>query len=137
MTILPCEQCFMWNEHSSFLFGSYVSSFSKFQVFTKKLESSKVHVKSLSSLHSAIGCAEEAGEILGLFKKETFYGKPIDKDELIEELGDLFHYMSRLMYNYELSLTDIIQANVNKLGKRFPNGYSDKDAIGRADKREK
>jgi len=56
---------------------------------------------------------------------------------LIEELGDLFHYMSRLMYNYELSLTDIIQANVNKLGKRFPNGYSDKDAIGRADKREK
>lgn len=84
-------------------------------------------------LHGAVGLSGEAGEILDLVKKSWAYGKPIDCDKLIEEMGDALHYMTMLCIKLDVTFGDLMAANKRKLDKRYPNGYSDKAAIARAD----
>ena len=43
-------------------------------------------------LHGVIGLVTETSELLDAIKKSLFYGKPLDKTNLIEELGDLLWY---------------------------------------------
>lgn len=39
-------------------------------------------------LHMAVGVSGEAGELLDAVKKATIYKKPIDRENVIEELGE-------------------------------------------------
>lgn len=87
--------------------------------------------------HAALGIGGEAGEIMDAIKKATIYNKPLDRDNIIEELGDLRFYMQALMNKLNIKEYDVLQGNANKLAKRYPTGdYSDADAIARADKNE-
>lgn len=47
-----------------------------------------------TELHGAIGMVTEAGEILDIHKKNLFYGKEVDKINLVEELGDFMWYLA-------------------------------------------
>lgn len=87
-------------------------------------------------LHMAIGIAGEAGELLDAIKKHVIYGKPMDRANLIEELGDLEFYLNGIRFNQAVSRTDVLLANKRKLlGGRYVNGtYSDAQAVTRADK---
>ena len=86
-------------------------------------------------LHMAVGVSGEAGELLDAVKKATIYGKPIDRENVIEELGDLEFYMEGLRQGLGITREETLQANVAKLGARYAAGkYSDKAAIARADK---
>lgn len=40
-------------------------------------------------LHMAVGVSGEAGELLDAIKKATIYNKPLDVENMIEELGDI------------------------------------------------
>ena len=40
-------------------------------------------------IHSAMGCATEAGELLDSVKKHIFYGRELDTVNLQEEIGDM------------------------------------------------
>ena len=84
-------------------------------------------------LEAAIGLVGEAGEVSELFKKECFYGQQLDITKLTQELGDVFHYFSRVCYLNHISINAIIQTHQEKLRARFPNGYSDAAAIARVD----
>lgn len=84
-------------------------------------------------LEAAIGLVGEAGEVSELFKKECFYGQHLDIGKLTKELGDVFHYFSRICYLNHVSIHAIIQSHEEKMKTRFPNGYSDAAAIARAD----
>jgi NTP pyrophosphatase (non-canonical NTP hydrolase) len=91
-------------------------------------------------VHASMGLAGEAGECLDLVKKSYAYDKPLDTDKLIEEAGDAFHYLNMLCLKLgealgkPFGIQDLIDHNVTKLRKRYPNGYSDAAAIARADK---
>ncbi len=86
-------------------------------------------------LHMAVGISGEAGELLDAIKKAVIYNKPIDRENVIEELGDLMFYMEGMMQNLEVSGQECIEANIKKLGVRYQGGvYSDKAAQERADK---
>jgi NTP pyrophosphatase (non-canonical NTP hydrolase) len=85
-------------------------------------------------LHLAVGVAGEAGELLDAIKKHAIYGKPLDVENVIEELGDLQFYITGMIDALGLTDHGIQAANVAKLTKRYPAGYSNKDAIARADK---
>ena len=86
-------------------------------------------------LHMAVGVSGEAGELLDAVKKATIYGKPLDRENVIEELGDLEFYMEGLRQGLGITREETLQANVAKLGARYAAGkYSDKAAIARADK---
>lgn len=88
-------------------------------------------------LHSFIGLATETGEILDAFKKHLFYNAPYDYNNLVEELGDLLWYI-QLAINWlnwntplDLSIERLIEVNVQKLRKRYPNGFEDDKALNR------
>ena len=85
-------------------------------------------------MHAAVGIAGEAGEILDAVKKRWVYDKPLDFENMIEELGDLEFYMQALRMLLGVSREEIIRHNYEKLNKRYPSGYTDAAAIARADK---
>jgi NTP pyrophosphatase (non-canonical NTP hydrolase) len=82
-------------------------------------------------LHGAIGIATEAGEILDAFKKEMYYGKDIDKVNLMEELGDVCWYISLILYQMGWTWEQIWQANIDKLKKRYPQKFTEEHAVTR------
>lgn len=87
--------------------------------------------------HMAMGVSGEAGELLDAIKKVTIYRKPIDMENVIEELGDLEFFMERIRQMTGITREQTIQANIAKLGKRYSQGtYSNTQAQVRADKQE-
>lgn len=88
-------------------------------------------------LHASIGISGEVGELLDAIKRATIYRKPIDMENVIEELGDIEFHMERIRQLLNISREQTLQANIQKLIKRYPSGtYSDEQAIKRADKEE-
>ena len=85
-------------------------------------------------LHMVIGISGEAGELLDAIKKNVIYHKPLDRHNVIEELGDLEFYMEGLRQGLGLTREECIQHNIDKLTLRYGNQYSDQAAQDRADK---
>jgi NTP pyrophosphatase (non-canonical NTP hydrolase) len=75
----------------------------------------------------ALGLSE-AGELQNKLKKYLYHGHLLDKAEIKEELGDLLWYMAAIATTLDIDLTDVATENIEKLKKRYPNGYSDKDS---------
>ena len=93
------------------------------------------NVAAEGAMHAAVGIAGEAGELLDAVKKVWAYGKPIDLENAIEELGDLEFYMEALRQQIGVSREQVLQANQDKLAKRYPGlRYSDSLAQRRLDK---
>lgn len=87
--------------------------------------------------HAATGVAGEAGELLDAVKKAVVYNKPLDIDNVIEELGDLEYYMEELRRQLQISRKLTLTRNMNKLERRYPGfNYTDQRAQERADKQE-
>ena len=91
-------------------------------------------------LHMAVGISGESGELLDAVKKSVFYNKPLDINNVIEELGDLEFYMEGLRQECGIDREDTLFANRKKLllsdKARYKLGvYTDKQAQDRADKK--
>ena len=85
-------------------------------------------------LHAALGVCGEAGELSDPIKSEVIYGKPANRANIVEELGDLRFYMQATMQLYGITEQEVLQENAIKLSKRYVNiAYSDEAAIARAD----
>lgn len=85
-------------------------------------------------LHMVIGIAGEAGELLDAIKKGTIYQKPLDHNNIIEELGDIEFYMQGLRAKLGITREETLEANITKLQKRYGEKYSDQAAQLRTDK---
>lgn len=90
--------------------------------------------ETLNVLHAAIGIAGEGGELLDAAKKHWAYNKPLDRANVIEELGDLEFYMTAMRQVLGISRQTVLDTNCAKLAVRYAAGYSDAAAIARADK---
>lgn len=77
-------------------------------------------------VYPALGLNGEAGEVAEKVKKimRDKDGKVSDEDrqELNKELGDVLWYLSQLATEFDLSLGDIAQANIDKLYSRLERG---------------
>jgi len=72
--------------------------------------------------HAALGLTGEAGEVADLIKKANFTKKRAPenfKEELLLELGDVLYYLDRIAQLHDFSLADIMEANIEKLEKRY------------------
>lgn len=86
-------------------------------------------------LHMAVGISGEAGELLDAIKKAVIYCKPLDRENVIEELGDLEFYMEGLRSSLGITREETLNHCRAKLAKRYHAGsYSDSQAQQRADK---
>lgn len=81
----------------------------------------------------AMGLAGEAGEVVDLVKKHIYHGAPFDKEKFIKELGDVRWYFEVLCQCVNVSMEEVEQRNIEKLHKRYPNGFNTEDSIKRVD----
>jgi NTP pyrophosphatase (non-canonical NTP hydrolase) len=85
--------------------------------------------------HMATLLAGEAGELLDAVKKHVVYGKPLDMENVIEEMGDIEFGMEAMRQIIGMDRESILIANKAKLSKRYFSGkYTNEQAIERADK---
>lgn len=82
-------------------------------------------------LHVAMGLVTEAGEFLDVLKKHVFYGKPIDRVNLKEELGDSSWYERIGCDELEVGYLENILVNIQKLRARYPEKFTEEKAINR------
>ena len=74
-----------------------------------------------------LGLAGESGEVVDIIKKYLVAGKEIDKNHLVEELGDVMWYIAEACKFFDLSMQEIARVNIEKMAKRYPNGF---DGLG-------
>ena len=91
--------------------------------------------------HMAMGVAGEAGELLDAIKKSAIYRKPLDRENVLEECGDILFFIQGILNHFSakedhpITLQDILDANRKKLSERYHRGvYSNEQAQQRADK---
>ena len=88
----------------------------------------------LDLIHMIMGISGEAGELLDAVKKATIYREPLDRDNMIEELGDLEFYLEGLRKLINVTREEVLDKNIAKLRIRYGQKYSDKSAQDRVDK---
>lgn len=88
-------------------------------------------IKGGDLLNGVMGLCGEAGEVSDLIKKMIFHGHSVDIEKIKKELGDVCWYIAMICYAIDLDLEDVMQANIDKLKKRYPNGFSEQNSINR------
>lgn len=81
----------------------------------------------------AMGLAGESGEVVDLIKKHLYHDAILDRDKMIKELGDVRWYIEVLCHCIGVTLEEVEKVNIEKLRKRYPNGFNAEDARKRAD----
>lgn len=83
--------------------------------------------------HAADGICTEAGEFKDVLKKHKYYGRELDKVNLVEELGDLLWYVNIAMDELGVTAEEVQQINQDKLRKkRYKSGqFTEDEAINR------
>lgn len=90
----------------------------------------------LRLLHSGLGLCTESGEFVDALKKHIFYGRPLDRNNLKEELGDIVYYIALAADELNVDLDKLLQSNILKLKSRYPEGYKHASALNRNTKTE-
>lgn len=79
----------------------------------------------------SMGLSGEVGEVVDHLKKFLYHGHELDKKEVEKELGDILWYLSSMATVMNMDLSQIAKNNINKLKKRYPDGFSEKDSVNR------
>jgi NTP pyrophosphatase (non-canonical NTP hydrolase) len=82
-------------------------------------------------INGAMGLCGESGEVIDILKKHIFHGHELDREHLIEELGDVAWYLNEAAYALDSSLEEIFDRNIAKLKKRYPQGFDKERSINR------
>lgn len=91
--------------------------------------------KKCDLIHSCFGLITEVGEMCDAVKRHVFYEQPLDRENCIEESGDIEFYHELLRQTLDFVRATAIQMNISKLGKRYEGfKYTDQRAKERADK---
>ncbi|MBQ6559793.1 MAG: nucleoside triphosphate pyrophosphohydrolase family protein [Erysipelotrichaceae bacterium] len=84
-------------------------------------------------LNGVMGLCGESGEVIDILKKHLSQGHELNREKMAEELGDVAWYLAETAYALGYDLEDILQMNIDKLHKRYPNGFSTEDSLNRKD----
>ena len=78
-----------------------------------------------------LGLAGETGECCDLVKKRYFQDGRYIREDLIDELGDCLWYIVEAVTAMGLTLEDVARHNVEKLRKRYPDGFDAEHSLYR------
>ena len=84
-------------------------------------------------LNGALGLTGEAGEVADMIKKHIFHGHDLKRGELVKEIGDCAWYLALLCHAIDISLDEVLIANIEKLRNRYPEGFSSEASINRTE----
>lgn len=84
-------------------------------------------------LHALHGMVAEIGEIHSLYQKEHqgHHDSNFTVTRTFSELGDLLWFISEWCSVYGVSLDDVMEHNIEKLKRRYPNGFETERSIHR------
>jgi NTP pyrophosphatase (non-canonical NTP hydrolase) len=82
-------------------------------------------------LDGVLGLTGEAGEVADVVKKALFQGHELDEEHMAEELGDVAWYLVLCCHSIGLTLEGVLQGNIDKLRRRYPEGFDKARSINR------
>ena len=83
------------------------------------------------ALEGAIGLCGESGEVADIIKKVVFHGHSLDNEHLAEEIGDALWYLALIAHAIGYDLDTICRLNIDKLYRRYPDGFSAERSVRR------
>lgn len=83
-------------------------------------------------INAAFGLGE-SGEVQDAVKKLLFHGHDRDecRDKILDECGDVLWYLSWVVDACGSTLSDVAHRNIDKLKRRYPDGFSAEASINR------
>ena len=82
-------------------------------------------------INGVMGLCGESGEAIDIVKKWLAQGHELDKEKLAKELGDIAWYLAETAWALDIPLEDVFRANIEKLAKRYPEGFAAERSIYR------
>lgn len=82
-------------------------------------------------LNGVMGLNGEAGECIDLVKKHMFQGHELDREHIAKELSDCMWYVAVAAQGAGYTLDEIGQMNIDKLMKRYPDGFDSEKSKNR------
>lgn len=82
-------------------------------------------------INGVMGLCGESGEAIDIVKKHLAQGHRLDTEHLAKELGDIAWYLAETAAAIGYNLEDIFQMNIEKLKKRYPQGFRADNSINR------
>lgn len=99
--------------------------FNEYQRQARRTTNCKLSAKeSLSNF--GLGLAGEAGETIEQIKKYVYHGHELDRDKIKNELGDILWYLSNIADTLCITLGTVAMFNIEKLQRRYPEGFDPK-----------
>jgi NTP pyrophosphatase (non-canonical NTP hydrolase) len=84
-------------------------------------------------INGVMGLCGESGEAIDIVKKWLAQGHELDKEKLKKELGDICWYLAETATALDCDLEDIMAANIEKLRKRYPEGFDTEKSVNRTE----
>ena len=84
-------------------------------------------------LNAVMGLCGESGEAIDLLKKHRMHGHPFDREKFAKELGDIAWYLAEAARAIDLDLEAVLQMNIDKLKKRYPDGFDGEKSRNRSE----
>jgi len=84
-------------------------------------------------LNGVMGLCGESGEVIDILKKHLSQGHELNIEKMIEELGDVAWYLAETAYALGVDLDTVLNNNLIKLSKRYPEGFNVEKSINRSD----
>ena len=104
-------------------------TFDEYQELARRTQNEDLSI-GLKQCHALHGLASEVGEIHGLFQK-FYQGHPLNLDDLEKEIGDLFWFAAELCDSCGWSMSEVAEKNIEKLKKRYPEGFDAERSVHR------
>lgn len=105
-------------------------TFEEYQRLAQRTSSEKMQL--IEKIENGLmGLNGEAGEAIDVLKKHKFQGHQLDRNKIIEELGDVLWYIAETCEGLGVSMEEVASFNIEKLKKRYPDGFSSDRSINR------
>ena len=107
----------------------------KFEVLTDKNTTLQVNPlqQTLNTViyHSVIGCCIESGNMLDVIKKSLFYSRELYISDIKYKLISIMWNIRIILEINQWTLEEVMELNIAKLKKRYPEQFTSKHAIDR------
>lgn len=84
-------------------------------------------------INGVMGLCGESGEAIDIVKKHLAQGHDLDREGLIKELGDIAWYLAETATALDVTLEEVLERNIEKLRKRYPEGFDTKKSQNRTE----